>query len=819
MAFTVLKTEEELAKAGGYTVIEPETPEAPEEEEKEGFFKGAKEFVKGAFTEPVATAGGLITGGFKAIGETGATLTKGLKPDPAEFTGKPTPAPKFQGGADVMDIRGGTYRPPKPEAAKPAPMTPEAEKVFERAEPVGKFTGKMAAGIGLAGLTGGTGVPGILASGAAANLPFVPQAFEEGGVGGAMKDMALNTAIDLGTLGASKAIPGIKQAILKKFGKEVTEEAAEKLAKEAFKKAKQTPKQVKADVEKGFIGDAGEEILPSAAPKKGVMERTFGRMEEVERSALTEPLKPKETPFTEHAKVALASMQRKGNPSALDVASRKATTAVKEMSDLKNKFGQKKGNIIKKYATKPVEMKSVREAFLNDAEKFLRGTVDEKGVFSGGIDDAQNDIITLALKEIDKLGQVTTVNQADILKSRLTNIIKNETKNQVKPNVTQADAIIKAARRNVDKKLKKVLPASFGKSNKRYSELTELINNFQKRLGEVVDPKTGQTRMAAGFLKSALMSNSDRGSKAMFEQIRKETGINLIKEAHYAQMAMEAVNDPRITDLLKEVGGIGKTAAAVGIAGKVVKKARQITGKEGKTKLDEMIEFYNKQQGKQFKGGKGGKPFFLNEKGSVRLSGAKAQTKTDNFKKWFGDWEGGKGKASKVVDESGEPLVVQHVTNEKFTQFDPDKAAMGGTFWFTADPSSIKEGLTGAGLRPGKKQHIIDAYLSIKKMAGWPEYEKWGLGELKDRGFDGVKLDNDYIVFNSNQIKSATGNTGAFSPDNPSILGKAKLDSTLPLTAATAGAGLTGAGVFGALKKKKEEEEETKPKFTGRGSL
>jgi hypothetical protein len=44
--------------------------------------------------------------------------------------------------------------------------------------------------------------------------------------------------------------------------------------------------------------------------------------------------------------------------------------------------------------------------------------------------------------------------------------------------------------------------------------------------------------------------------------------------------------------------------------------------------------------------------------------------RTPEFKAWFGDWENNPKKASKVVDENGEPLVVYHSTEEKFNQFD-----------------------------------------------------------------------------------------------------------------------------------------------------
>ena len=39
------------------------------------------------------------------------------------------------------------------------------------------------------------------------------------------------------------------------------------------------------------------------------------------------------------------------------------------------------------------------------------------------------------------------------------------------------------------------------------------------------------------------------------------------------------------------------------------------------------------------------------------------QTETDNFKKWFGDWQNDPAKASKVVNEDGTPKVVYHGTN------------------------------------------------------------------------------------------------------------------------------------------------------------
>ena len=48
------------------------------------------------------------------------------------------------------------------------------------------------------------------------------------------------------------------------------------------------------------------------------------------------------------------------------------------------------------------------------------------------------------------------------------------------------------------------------------------------------------------------------------------------------------------------------------------------------------------------------------------FSKKEAQTKTPEFKKWFGDWENAPNEASKVVDENGKPLIVYHGRPAKY---------------------------------------------------------------------------------------------------------------------------------------------------------
>lgn len=64
--------------------------------------------------------------------------------------------------------------------------------------------------------------------------------------------------------------------------------------------------------------------------------------------------------------------------------------------------------------------------------------------------------------------------------------------------------------------------------------------------------------------------------------------------------------------------------------------------------------------------------------------------KSENFKKWFGDWENDPKNASKVVNEKGEPLLMYHGSPEKFTIFDSDFMSLNGSskgygFYFSPD--------------------------------------------------------------------------------------------------------------------------------------
>ena len=179
----------------------------------------------------------------------------------------------------------------------------------------------------------------------------------------------------------------------------------------------------------------------------------------------------------------------------------------------------------------------------------------------------------------------------------------------------------------------------------------------------------------------------------------------------------------------------------------------------------------------------------FSEKVNMKIS---ENTQSQQFKRWFGDWQNDPAKASKVVNADGTPKVVYHGTNAEFTVFDRSKGkkkihlnVFGDGNYFTA----LEQGAARYG------ENVVPAYLNIKnpyvKADGFNTVadqiaSEFGIARdsftgkdvstiLRQRGYDGVVMydGNGEIVianaFDSNQIKSATDNVGTFDGNNPDI--------------------------------------------------
>ncbi|MDR1542839.1 MAG: hypothetical protein LBS50_00215, partial [Prevotellaceae bacterium] len=113
---------------------------------------------------------------------------------------------------------------------------------------------------------------------------------------------------------------------------------------------------------------------------------------------------------------------------------------------------------------------------------------------------------------------------------------------------------------------------------------------------------------------------------------------------------------------------------------------------------------------------------------------------------------------SKVVDENGEPLVVYHGTNNKFTEFDTHRNNYLTGTWFTPNK---KRAITYG-------RNLMGVFLNVKNPSN---------DFFIRENYDGIMQTDDIygksiyevIVFSPSQIKSATDNNGNFDSESDDI--------------------------------------------------
>ena len=105
-------------------------------------------------------------------------------------------------------------------------------------------------------------------------------------------------------------------------------------------------------------------------------------------------------------------------------------------------------------------------------------------------------------------------------------------------------------------------------------------------------------------------------------------------------------------------------------------------------------------------------------KNSLKESAGDAQTKSDNFKQWFGDWENDPENASKVVNDDGTPKIVYHGTsNGGFNSFDTYGSNFGlfGNGSYFTESENVAKSYTNKG--KGNNKQVYSVYLDIKIQA------------------------------------------------------------------------------------------------------
>jgi hypothetical protein len=415
--------------------------------------------------------------------------------------------------------------------------------------------------------------------------------------GGGMLPGILNKVIPLGSdlskiSDYGKTIPGeiVKSNANKlKVSEPVLKTAIPDIEKEAEPTEKSLPQMLTAKDVKAAAGETNQ------APKSGIL----STIDPSERNMLAEPITTKDKPFTDYAIQAQKAKLNAREMTPMDMAGIKAKQAFDELETIKNQAGKAKNDILSANEQTTIPTGDIQKQWQDLVKNRLGLNFDEDNAIVGtGRKPSElsqvnqiNDLINNAASKYSD--PVLYAREADDLKSAINDISYSAKANQVRPVNTVTEGIGKQIANSIDGKLDEALGPEYQQANQDYSRLLNISNSLNKRLGEVVDPATGQTRMGASLMKSAVMSNSDRGSKALFSAVKDLTGHDLIKDASYAKIAMDAVGDTRATDLLKTMAetrdlikpSLWGTLSTLGNKG--IDLARG-------DKLTQLINYYNK---------------------------------------------------------------------------------------------------------------------------------------------------------------------------------------------------------------------------------
>ncbi|NEN87920.1 MAG: hypothetical protein F6K48_02960 [Okeania sp. SIO3H1] len=189
-----------------------------------------------------------------------------------------------------------------------------------------------------------------------------------------------------------------------------------------------------------------------------------------------------------------------------------------------------------------------------------------------------------------------------------------------------------------------------------------------------------------------------------------------------------------------------------------------------------------------------------------------------NFWEWFGE--------SKTVDAKGRPLVLYHGTDKDFLVFDVNKSQQDFGIFFTTD-KKYAAGYANS-FQQGKNDNakVIEAYVKtdnpkfeIMKPFEWATAHKGNYKKLLkgsdslvvgissyDYKKDPSSMENaeEVVVFTPYQVKSATHNSGKFSPKRPTYRNP-KVIRTTPAEMRQASKMLKQTRA--EIKRRKEEEE------------
>lgn len=243
-------------------------------------------------------------------------------------------------------------------------------------------------------------------------------------------------------------------------------------------------------------------------------------------------------------------------PTPLELAGDRAEEAYDVIGEAIKKAGEGKRTILNQVANNRVSGNVVNDTMSEGIQRMSEkygvrivadGTIEAQSGRVAQLDGADAKLVSEYFNKLNKLGVSPTVRQIDDFvdwsQSQLYKQSKSLSTLDAADRAVVAD--LKQITGSLNGRLKNEVGNGYAEVNARMSELLDMQDELSKALG--ADARKG------GGLMKRLFSPTGGQTRSMFDQIYKETGIDLDKEANLARFAMDSVGDTRQKSLLKSI--------------------------------------------------------------------------------------------------------------------------------------------------------------------------------------------------------------------------------------------------------------------------
>ena len=307
----------------------------------------------------------------------------------------------------------------------------------------------------------------------------------------------------------------------------------------------------------GQLVDEGVEKLTSAIdePTKAVLDPTRRipreRIGKLNPSKIAKDSANTETLYNRYLKQAQKSAADMSQPSALELAGSRADEALRVLSDKLSRAGALKTEALKQTGSRALTgIAKARQTLRKLAKERLGVRFTKDGVANAAgrvskVDPTDHALLKKLDDTLAKLGENSTVQKVDDVVDQLQDILyRRKTNTAVQVN-SKVEGVLKQVLGELNRNAKRLGGKTYQKANSRYSRLIDVFEKLNKALGQ--DSSKG------GALMKRVFSPSDGGTKKLFAEVKRITGIDLTKEATLAKLAMDTVGDPRSRSLLEQL--------------------------------------------------------------------------------------------------------------------------------------------------------------------------------------------------------------------------------------------------------------------------